>query len=83
MIMKDEVQRLSAFRDSLRLEDKPIFDDLMLQCELYSPDASSMASVVKEIVDSQYRLKYSNVREGGAVYGDFNVIRNVLTFAPR
>ncbi|MFI5448697.1 MAG: hypothetical protein ACHQ03_02870 [Candidatus Bathyarchaeia archaeon] len=35
------------------------------------------------IVDSQYRLKYSNYREGGEVYGDFNLIRNLLTFAPR
>ena len=34
-------------------------------------------------MDSQYRLKYSNVREGGEVYGNFNVIRNLLTFAPR
>jgi len=35
------------------------------------------------IVDSQYRLQYSNIREGGKVYGDFDVIRNLLTFAPR
>jgi len=49
MIMKDEVKRLSAFRDHLRSDDKPIFDDLMLQCELYAPNAGSMASVVKEV----------------------------------
>jgi len=35
------------------------------------------------IVDSQFKLKYSNVREGGELYADFNVIRNLLTFAPR
>ena len=35
------------------------------------------------IVDSKYELKYSVFREGGEVYADFNVIRNLLTFAPR
>ena len=49
MIMKDEVKRLRSFREFLRLDEKPVFDDLMLQCELYAPNASSMASVVKEV----------------------------------
>jgi hypothetical protein len=49
MIMRDEVKRFSAFRECLRLDDQPAFDDLMLQCELYAPNASTMASVVKEV----------------------------------
>ena len=35
------------------------------------------------IVDSQYKLRYSNFRQGGEVYADFHVIRNLLTFASR
>jgi hypothetical protein len=49
MIMRDEVKRFSAFREFLRLDDQPAFDDLMLQCELYAPNASTMTSVVKEV----------------------------------
>jgi len=49
MIMKDEVKRLSVFREFLSVDEKPVFDDLMLQCELYAPNAGSMASVVKEV----------------------------------
>jgi len=49
MVMKDEVKKLNAFRKTLREDDKRIFDDLLLQCELYAPDAGSMASVVKEV----------------------------------
>ena len=35
------------------------------------------------IVDSQYKLRYSNFRQGGEVYADFHIVRNLLTFAPR
>ena len=49
MIVETEVERLKKFRDSLRLEDKLIFDDLLRQCEVYAPAASSLASPVKEL----------------------------------
>ena len=49
MMVETEVERLKKFRDSLRLEDKPIFDDLLRQCKLYASAASSLASPVKEV----------------------------------
>jgi hypothetical protein len=49
MIVETEVERLKKFRDSLRLEDKPIFDDLLRQCKLYASATSSLASPVKEV----------------------------------
>ena len=47
--MNDEIERISRFRDFLRVEDKEIFDDLLRQCKHYAPYASTMASVVKEV----------------------------------
>jgi len=49
MIMKEEVKRLRSFREFLRVDEKPIFDDLLLQCELYASHASTMTSVVREV----------------------------------
>ena len=49
MVVEDEIERLKKFRDSLRLEDKKIFDDLLNQCRLYASAASSLASPVKEV----------------------------------
>jgi hypothetical protein len=47
MIVETEVKRLKKFRETLRLEDKLIFDDLLRQCKLYA--ASSLASRVTEV----------------------------------
>ena len=49
MVVEDEIERLKKFRDSLRLEDKKIFEDLLDQCRLYASAASSLASPVKEV----------------------------------
>ena len=49
MVVEGEVERLKAFRDSLRLEDKVIFEDLLNQCKLYASAASSLASPIKEM----------------------------------
>ena len=49
MVVEDEIDRLKKFRDSLRLEDKKIFEDLLNQCKLYASAASSLASPVKEV----------------------------------
>jgi hypothetical protein len=49
MIVETEVERLKKFRDSLRLEDKLILDDLLRQCKLYASAASCLASPVKEV----------------------------------
>ena len=49
MVVEAEVEKMKKFRDSLRLDDKMIFEDLLNQCKLYASAASSLASPVKEI----------------------------------
>lgn len=49
MIVEVEIERLKKFRDSLRSDDKLIFDDLLRQCKIYASAASSLASPVKEV----------------------------------
>lgn len=49
MVVEAEIEKLKKFRDSLRLEDKLIFEDLLNQCKLYASAASSLASPVKEV----------------------------------
>ena len=49
MVVEEETQKLKPFRDSLRLEDKVIFDDMLDQCKIYASAAGSLASPVKEI----------------------------------
>lgn len=56
-----------------------------LDFEMFAQNLASdeVRIVYVGIVDSEYKLKYSNFREGGKLYGDFHVIRNLLTIAPR
>ena len=49
IVAEGEIERLKRFRDSLRLEDKQVFEDLLNQCKLYASAASSLASPVKEV----------------------------------
>jgi hypothetical protein len=49
MVVEAETEKLKKFRDSLRQEDKLIFEDLLNQCKLYASAASSLVSPVKEI----------------------------------
>jgi len=49
MVVEAEIEKLKKFRDSLRLEDKLIFEDLLNQGKLYASAASSLASPVKEV----------------------------------
>ena len=49
IVVEDEVDKLKKFRNSLRLEDKLIFEDLLNQCKLYASAASALASPIKEI----------------------------------
>ena len=49
MVAEAEVEKMKKFRDSLRLDDKIIFEDLLNQCKLYASAASSLASPVKEM----------------------------------
>jgi hypothetical protein len=49
MVVEVETEKLKKFRDSLRQEDRLIFEDLLNQCKLYASAASSLASPVKEV----------------------------------
>jgi hypothetical protein len=49
MVVEAETEKLKKFRDSLRQEDKVIFEDLLNQCKLYASAASSLASPIKEV----------------------------------
>ena len=49
IVVESEVEKLKKFQDSLRLEDKLIFEDLLNQCKLYASAASALASPVKEM----------------------------------
>jgi hypothetical protein len=49
IVVEEEVEKLKKFRNSLRLEDKLIFEDLLNQCKLYASAASALASPIKEI----------------------------------
>jgi hypothetical protein len=49
MVVEAETEKLKKFRDSLRQEDRLVFEDLLDQCKLYASAASSLASPVKEV----------------------------------
>ena len=49
IVVESEVEKLKKFQDSLRLDDKLIFEDLLNQCKLYASAASALASPVKEM----------------------------------
>jgi len=49
MVVEAELTKLKKSQDSLRTEDKAIFEDMLNQCRLYASAAGSMASPVKEI----------------------------------
>jgi len=49
MVVETEVEKLKKFQDSLRLDDKLVFEDLLNQCKLYASAASALASPVKEM----------------------------------
>jgi hypothetical protein len=49
IIVEAEVEKMKKFRDSLRLDDRVIFEDLLNQCKLYSSAASSLTSPIKEM----------------------------------
>jgi hypothetical protein len=49
IVVENEIVRLKKFQESLRIDDREIFDDLLKQCKLYASAASAMASPVKEV----------------------------------
>ena len=49
MVVEAEIGKLRKFQEFLRTEDKLVFQDLLNQCKLYAPYASTMASTIKEV----------------------------------
>jgi hypothetical protein len=49
IVVEAETAKLEKFRDFLPVDDKLVFHDLLLECRLYAPYASVMASPVKEV----------------------------------
>ncbi len=49
MVVEAETAKLKKFQDLLPVDDKLVFHDLLLECRLYAPYASVMASPVKEV----------------------------------
>ena len=49
MVVEAELEKFKKFRDSLSLEDRVVFEDLVNQCKLYASAASTLASPVKEV----------------------------------
>ena len=44
-----EIARLEKFKEFLPVAERIAFDDMLLECRLYAPYASMMASPVKEV----------------------------------
>lgn len=49
MVVEAETAKLKKFQDFLPIDERLVFHDLLLECKLYAPYASAMASPVKEI----------------------------------
>ena len=49
MVVEAEIVKLRKFQEFLRTEDKLVFQDLLNQCKLYAPYASTMVSTIKEV----------------------------------
>ena len=49
MVVEAETAKLRKFQEFLRTDDKLVFQDLLNQCKLYAPYASTMVSTIKEV----------------------------------
>ena len=49
MVVEAEIAKLRKFQEFLRTDDKLVFQDLLNQCKLYAPYASTMTSTIKEV----------------------------------
>ena len=49
MVVEAEIAKLRKFQEFLRTDEKLVFQDLVNQCKLYAPYASSMVSTIKEV----------------------------------
>jgi hypothetical protein len=49
IVVDEEIAAMSRFKQFLGPEDRAVFDDLIIQCKLYAPQAGVLASPVKEV----------------------------------
>jgi hypothetical protein len=49
IVVEVEIAKLRKFQEFLRTDDKLVFQDLLNQCKLYAPYASTMVSTIKEV----------------------------------
>src|SRR3989442_7294848 len=49
MVVEAEIAKLRKFQEFLLTEDKLVFQDLLNQCKLYAPYASTMAATIKDV----------------------------------
>jgi hypothetical protein len=49
MVVEAEIAKLRKFQEFLRTDDKLVFQDLLNQCKLYAPYASTVVSTIKEV----------------------------------
>jgi hypothetical protein len=49
IVVETEIAKLRKFQEFLRTDDKLVFQDLLNQCKLYAPYASTMVSTIKEV----------------------------------
>lgn len=49
MVVEAEIAKLRNFQEFLRTDDKLVFQDLLNQCKLYAPYASTMVATIKEV----------------------------------
>jgi len=49
VVVEAEIVKLRKFQEFLRTDDKLVFQDLLNQCKLYAPYASTMVSTIKEV----------------------------------
>ncbi len=49
IVVNEETAAMSKFKQFLGPEDRAVFDDLLIQCKLYAPQAGVLASPVKEV----------------------------------
>jgi hypothetical protein len=49
IVVEAEIAKLRKFQEFLRTNDKLVFQDLLNQCKLYAPYASTMVSTIKEV----------------------------------
>ena len=49
MLVEAEISNLKKFQECLRGDEKQVFHDLLDQCKLYAPYASTMTYTIKEV----------------------------------